>query len=139
MTCSRGVVLVPDAELEAVVGEPFDLVVLPGGAGGAERLAADERLQALLRRHRDGDGWTAAICAAPGVLAAWGMLEGRRATGFPGTLEVHGIDSSNGAVEVDGRVVTSRGPGTAMEFALELIERIDGRETRDRVETRLQR
>jgi len=139
VTCSRGVVIVPDVELDAAVHEAFDLIVLPGGAAGAERLVADERVGQLLARHRDGDGWTAAICAAPGVLAAQGLLAGRRATAFPGALEAVGATSTGAAVEFDGRVATSRGPGTAMDFALELIEALGTRELRETVETRLQR
>lgn len=139
VTCSRGVVLVPDVELAAVADDRFDLIALPGGAAGAERLAADARLQELLARHRRGDGWTAAICAAPGVLAAQGLLEGRRATAFPGALEAHGVDSTGAAVELDGRIATSRGPGTAMEFALTLIEELGSPGLRREVESRLQR
>lgn len=139
VTCSRGVVLVPDVGLEAAVYDEFDLIVLPGGAAGAERLAEDERLGQLLARHRDGDGWTAAICAAPGVLAAQGLLDGRRATAFPGALEAVGTSSTGAAVEFDGRVATSRGPGTAIDFALNLIEALATRELREAVEARLQR
>ena len=139
VTCSRGVVIVPDTGLAAVADEAFDLVVLPGGAAGAEHLAADERLAEVLVRHRGADGWTAAICAAPGVLAAHGLLEGRQATAFPGALENHGLASTGAPVEVDGRVATSRGPGTAMDFALTLIEQLGDRGLRQGVEERLQR
>ncbi len=139
VTCSRGVVIQPDAELDAVAEDTFDLVVLPGGAAGAQRMAGDRRLEQLLERHRAADGWTAAICAAPGVLAAQGLLSGRRATAFPGALEAWGETSSGGAVEFDGRVATSRGPGTAMDFALDLIEALATRELRETVEARLQR
>lgn len=139
VTCSRGVVLVPDVGLDAAQHEEFDLIVLPGGAGGARLLGEDERLEQLLARHRNGDGWTAAICAAPGVLAAQGWLEGRRATGFPGSLEAVGTTSTGAAVEFDGRVATSRGPGTAMDFALDLIEALGTRGLRETVEARLQR
>ncbi len=139
VTCSRGVVLMPDVELDAAAHEDFDLIVLPGGASGAQRLAEDGRLEHLLARHRDGDGWTAAICAAPGVLASQGLLEGRQATAFPGALEALGATSTGAAVEFDGRVATSRGPGTAMDFALDLIEALATRELRETVEARLQR
>ena len=139
MTGSRGVVLTPDATVADVADEAFELVALPGGAEGARRLGEDPVLAAVLARHAAGNGWTAAICAAPAVLAAQGLLEGRRATGFPGALEEYGISSTGSALETDGRIVTSRGPGTAMDFALELIERLGGRALRDDVESRLQR
>lgn len=137
---SRGVVLVPDAELEAVRQREFDMIVLPGGAGGAERLAADPRIQALLREFAAAGRYTAAICAAPKALAAAGLLSGRRATSYPGWLEgVEGVQQCAEPVVVDGRVVTSRGPGTAMDFALSLIELLVGADKRDEVERALQR
>ncbi len=136
---SRGVVLWPDTSLDHVGPASFDLIALPGGTAGAARLAAHSGLAALLERHRAGDGWTGAVCAGPVVLAANGLLAGRRATAFPGALEAHGIESTGTALEIDGRVVTSRGPGTAMDFALALIELVAGRERRDAVEGPLQR
>ena len=131
VTASRGVRLWPDTA--------FDLIVLPGGTAGAERLAKHEGLADLLTRHRAGDGWTGAICAGPTVLAAHGLLAGRRVTAFPGTLEAHGLESSGAPVEMDGRLITSRGPGTAMDFTLTLIEQLAGRERRAAVEGPLQR
>lgn len=139
ITCSRGVVLVPDAVLTSVVDESFDAIVLPGGGPGADRLRTDERLVGMLDHHRDADGWLGAICAAPGVLAAHNLLGPGPATAFPGALEPYGVESSDAPVEIDGHVATSRGPGTAMDFALELIEQLDSRERRREVEARLQR
>jgi 4-methyl-5(b-hydroxyethyl)-thiazole monophosphate biosynthesis len=139
VTCSRGVVLVADHTLDDLPRTDFDLIVLPGGAGGADRLRADARLQRLLERHHGADRWTAAICAAPAVLAAFGLLEGRQATAFPGALEAVGAASSGAPIEFDGPIATSRGPGTAMDFALALIEAVGDRGLRQEVEGRLQR
>ncbi len=139
---SRGVVLVPDTTLDAVQGEDFDMVVLPGGGPGTERLAQDGRVRGILRRHAERGRWTAAICAAPKVLAEAGLLEGRRATSYPGCLDaatVPGLRYEEAPVVRDGKVVTSRGPGTAMDFALELIELLEGRAKREEVEAALQR
>jgi len=140
VTASRGVVIVPDCSLDAVKEEDFDMIVLPGGAGGAKRMAADPRIGSLLRRMIDGGKHTAAICAAPAVLAANGLLGGKRVTSFPGALSgVPNIDYVEDAVVTDGRLVTSRGPGTAMDFALRLITILCGDRKRSEVEEALQR
>jgi 4-methyl-5(b-hydroxyethyl)-thiazole monophosphate biosynthesis len=118
------------------------MVVLPGGQPGASNLENDPRIPTLLRRMAAEGRYTAAICAAPKVLAVAGVLDGKRATGFPGALDARAfprVQLSDRAVVTDGRVVTSRGPGTAMDFALELIELLAGHEKRIQVESALQR
>jgi len=142
LTASRGVVLTPDTTLEDALKQNFDMVVLPGGGPGAERLAADGRLVALIQRMSQEGKYTAAICAAPKVLAQAGVLEGKQATSYPGVLASVGGGGaviSENPVVVDGTVITSRGPGTAMDFALQLIEILVDKPTRDDVETALQR
>lgn len=140
VTASRGTRLLPDTTLDQALEERWDMIVLPGGLPGADHLEADERIRELLRRSSADDTWIAAICAAPRVLASAGLLEGRRATAFPGVLGAGaGARLTEDDVVIDGRIVTSRGPGTAMDFALVLIEKLAGRETRDRVEAGLQR
>lgn len=137
---SRGVSLLPDVALETVLDEDFDMIVLPGGAGGAERLQQDPRVHRLLQRQAAAGRFTAAICAAPKVLAAAGLLKGRRATSFPGFLDAaESVVQEKTAVVVDDRVVTSRGPGTAMDFALALIAVLLGEEQAREVEAPLQR
>jgi 4-methyl-5(b-hydroxyethyl)-thiazole monophosphate biosynthesis len=137
---SRDTELMPDQALAAVAGREFDLVVLPGGLPGARRLADSELLAGVLARQRDLGGWIAAICAAPMVLARHGLLDGRRATSFPGALDgFDDVERLDEPVVVDGRIVTSRGPGTAMDFALELIERLGSRALSLEVEDGLQR
>lgn len=142
VTGSHGIAVQPDAELDDVVDQDFDMVALPGGMPGAENLAADARLLAILRRIADAGGFSAAICAAPIVLARAGVLAGRRATSFPGFLtpaSAPGTILSDDPIVEDGRVITSKGPGTAMDFALALIERLEGDSVRQSVESRLQR
>lgn len=140
---SRGTVIVPDVALERVADDDFDMLVLPGGLPGADHLAADTRLREMLQRHARGGRYTAAICAAPRALAAAGLLEGRQATCFPGALKPEEHPSLELDLErpvvVDGNLVTSRGPGTAMDFALDLLELLEGRTTRRDVEGALQR
>lgn len=139
---SHGLSLVPDATLDDALAADYEMVVLPGGLPGADNLESDERVTGLLRRLADSGRFTAAICAAPKVLAAAGLLDGRKATSFPGFLDpgsIPGLVLSEAPVVEDGKVITSRGPGTAMDFALALVERLRGRDVRDTVEERLQR
>ena len=139
---SRNTVLVPDTLLEAVMDQEFDMIVLPGGLPGAERLDRDERIHALLKRYHAEDRFAAAICAAPKVLASAGLLDGRSATSYPGAVTIEDfpeVDLLNVPVVVDGKVITSRGPGTAMDFALQLIESLAGKAKRDEVEMALVR
>jgi 4-methyl-5(b-hydroxyethyl)-thiazole monophosphate biosynthesis len=142
VTASRGTVLVPDTTLAAVADQAFDLVVLPGGLPGADHLAADPLLRRILQRQDGEHRLTAAICAAPKVLASAGLLAGKSATCYPGALDTTAhpdIRLLAEPVVIDGTVVTSRGPGTAMDFALVLIERLAGRQRRDEVEANLLR
>ena len=142
VTASRGTTLVPDTTLDDVADASFDMVVLPGGQPGAANLDADARIHRLLQRQASEGLWCAAICAAPLVLAGAGLLEGRAATSYPGALDVAkhpNIRLREDPVVTDGKIVTSRGPGTAMDFALHLIELLAGRARRDEVETKLLR
>lgn len=138
---SRGMVLLPDATLVEALGTEFDMIVLPGGMPGAEHLKNDARVIALLKSMAAEGKYTTAICAAPMALHAAGLLEGKRATSFPGVLDrLPGTHAFlNDKVVVDGKVVTSRGPGTAMDFALTLVELLLGKPRRDAVEADLQR
>ncbi len=122
--------------------QEFDMLVLPGGLPGADHLDEDRRIHTLLKKMSEGGGYTAAICAAPKVLAHAGLLNGKAATGYPGVLdsmELPTTEMSRDAVVIDGRVVTSRGPGTAMDFALTLIAQLLGEEKRREVEQGLVR
>ena len=139
---SRGTVLVADTTLDQALNREYDMVVLPGGLPGADYLNADTRILQLLQTMAKRQKYTAAICAAPKVLATAGLLEGKRATGFPGVLEKLELPSTElqpSAVVRDGNVITSRGPGTAMDFALELIALLAGETKRNEVESALQR
>ena len=139
---SRRTTLIPDTTLDMALYRNFDMVVLPGGLPGADNLAGDARVIALVRKMAGAGKFTCAICAGPTVLAKAGLLSGKRATSYPGCLDSMGLPDvtyTGDAVTCDGNVITSRGPGTALDFALALIDALAGKETRDRVEKSLVR
>ncbi|TXT22896.1 MAG: 4-methyl-5(b-hydroxyethyl)-thiazole monophosphate biosynthesi [Gallionellaceae bacterium] len=137
---SRGMVLLPDTTLDAALGHDYDMVVLPGGQPGTDNLKADTRIRDLLKHMAQQGKITAAICAAPSVLAAAGLLDGRKATCYPTCLDgFPKVHLQPAAVVEDGNLITSRGPGTAMDFALALVERLAGRAKRKEVEAGLAR
>lgn len=139
---SHGIVLRADLPLAEALELDYEMLVLPGGMPGADNLENDPRVTRLLRQLADSGKFTAAICAAPKVLASAGILDSKTATSFPGFLDEEqtpGLRVSDEPVVVDGRVTTSRGPGTAMDFALTLIAQLVDEERRETVESRLQR
>lgn len=137
---SRGVMLQPDTTLEAALTHDFDMLVLPGGQPGTNNLKADARIIGLVQKMVAEGKYVTAICAAPSVLAAAGVLDGKRATSFPGALDAYPqVQQQRAAIVEDGKLITSRGPGTAMDFSLTLIERLVSKATRDEVEAGLQR
>lgn len=140
--CSRGTVLIADRTLNEVTQERFDLMVLPGGLPGADNLNTDPRISQLLKRLQAEGSYIGAICAAPKVLVTHGIAVGHRLTAYPGALSA--LDTSTvtltaNPIETDDKLITSRGPGTAMDFALHLVEMLVGKPVRDEVEAGLQR
>jgi len=133
VTGRSGITIQPDAALPSVMDNDWEMVVLPGGLPNAHLLRDDANVKAVVMRLRSERKTVAAICAAPTALAAYGMLEGRRVTSYPGSkAEIH--EKAPSAVYVDETVVeddfliTSRGAGTAVEFALRLVVRLCGEE-----------
>jgi 4-methyl-5(b-hydroxyethyl)-thiazole monophosphate biosynthesis len=135
VTCSRGVVLTADALIEVLRKSEFDLVALPGGMPGAEHLAASAALADLLGGQHARQALVGAICAAPAVvLAPRGLLDGRAATCHPAFFDrLDPVLRREDRVVVDGHLITSRGPGTALEFALALVAALRGDAVRDAV------
>lgn len=123
VTGAHGIPVITDALFEYVDHNGADLLILPGGMPGTKNLAAHHKLGDLLKRYHREERWVAAICAAPSVLGGLGILKGLRATCYPGfEPQLEGATVSHDPVVLDGRVVTSRGAGTALEFALKLVE-----------------
>lgn len=122
VTGAHGVTYMADLLFEEIEDDA-DMLVLPGGMPGTTNLMAHEGLAELLMKQYNDRKWVAAICAAPMVLGALGIVMGRFATIYPGMEEyLVGADLSSEEVCVSGNVITSRAPGTAVPFALKLIE-----------------
>ncbi len=122
VTASRDVKLVADAVISDCLGTVYDLIVLPGGMPGAEHLRDSSQLIEMLKEQAASGRFYAAICASPAVvLKPHGLLENKKATCYPSLLSE--LDKSEQAkVIVDGSLITSQGPGTALEFSLKLVE-----------------
>lgn len=138
--CSRGVVIVPDAALGDVKDQPFDVVVLPGGVGGADRLAASTEVGALLRERESRGAYVAAVCAAPAVLATHGVFAGRAMTSHPSVAEklAEHARRNDDPVVHDGSLITSQGPGTSLLFALSIVDALCGHEKAQSVRSPMQ-
>jgi protein deglycase len=135
VTCARGTRLTADTMLVDVLAQPFDLIVLPGGMPGAQRLAESEPLAERVREQARAGKLFAAICAAPALaLQQYGVLKQRRMTCYPAFSDrLSGCVFVDQAVVVDGNCITSQGPGTALEFALTLVEQLRGKAVRKQV------
>ena len=132
---SHGIGLVADELWDDADIDGADMILLPGGGAGMRRLLGDERVLSALRRFNAAGKLLGAICAAPAILQAAGVLAGRKAVCYPG-MESYIADArvQTGAHVVrDGNVITGSGPGTAMEFALAVLEMLVGASARAEV------
>lgn len=124
---AHGMDIVPDAHIDDIDPDEVTMIVLPGGLPGATTLTADPRVQNIIKKVADRGGWTCAICAAPMALGPSGVAADKSVTSYPGFGEQfeHGAYLEDRVV-VDGRVITSRGPGTSLEFALTIVAKLCG-------------
>jgi 4-methyl-5(b-hydroxyethyl)-thiazole monophosphate biosynthesis len=130
VTGSRGVPVVADVLPEQVQPEQTDLLILPGGLRGTENLRDDPFTGKLIDYCLDNDRYLAAICAAPSiVLGGRGVLRGKKAICYPGMEDgMTGATVVKQAVVQDGKIFTSRGAGTAMDFAFALCAALCGKD-----------
>jgi 4-methyl-5(b-hydroxyethyl)-thiazole monophosphate biosynthesis len=135
ITLSRGLSIIPDVKgLNTLVNTSFDAIVLPGGVVGAKTLSSDSSLLHLLKNNR---GILGAICASPAiVLAHHGLLSGKtNVTCYPSFKDKLPVKISNDSVTVDGKLITSRGPATAILFSLQLVAALRGFDVAEKVGT----
>lgn len=133
---SHDITITPDTILERVDADTLDMIALPGGMPGSLHLRDDAAVRALVAHVAARGGYTTAICAAPIVLAAEGILAARHATSHPSVRDqIAAAVYEEAAVVEDGAVVTSRGAGTAMAFALRLVRLLVDDETAERLRT----
>ena len=133
---AHGIDVQADTLFEDMNYKGQDMLVLPGGMPGTLHLGGHKGLEALLREFYEEKKYLAAICAAPSVFGKYGFLNGRKATSYPGFEEaLVGAEYQKEAVVVDEHMITSRGMGTAIPFALKLIEVLLGKEKADEVGT----
>jgi 4-methyl-5(b-hydroxyethyl)-thiazole monophosphate biosynthesis len=135
---SHGISVVATTALADVDAADLAMIALPGGLPGAQHLADHPVVQRLIRDVRAADGYTAAICAAPMALARAGVHEGHAVTSYPGfDRYLAGADYREDSVVTDRKVVTSRGVGTALDFALTLVGLLRGNELEQQLEQRM--
>jgi 4-methyl-5(b-hydroxyethyl)-thiazole monophosphate biosynthesis len=125
---AHDITVMADMTIDQALDSAWDLVVLPGGMPGASNLRDDARVGKLLEKAAAAGGYVGAICAAPIALAHFGFVKGKNATSYPGfSDQMPGAIYSEDRVVRDGKVLTSRGPGTAMEFAFFITDMLADR------------
>ena len=123
VTSAHGVGITSDILLSDVDFSGAEMLVLPGGLPGSTNLDACQPLTAAIKRHFEAGGAIAAICAAPLVFGHLGLLQGRRATCYPGVEgELKGATYTAAIVEQDGNIITGKGPAAAFEFGYTIVD-----------------
>ena len=131
---AQGVVVRADLTADKLKGQVPDMVILPGGMPGAQNLFDSSLVKQYVLDAAMRGSLIGAICAAPFILGRWGLLDGKKATCYPGFEgDLKGATHAEGKVAVDGNIITGIGPGASLEFAYALCEKAFGKETANRV------
>jgi 4-methyl-5(b-hydroxyethyl)-thiazole monophosphate biosynthesis len=128
---AHGIKIVPDKTIDTVKIVDFDAVIVPGGNPGYKNLRNDRRVINMIKEAFDSNKIVAAICAAPAVLSDAGILKNKSCTIYPGMeneLEKGEGKPKLDNVVIDGNIITSRGPATALPFAIKLAELLTGKQ-----------
>ncbi len=133
---AQGIEIIADDILENHLNEAPDIIITPGGLPGSEHLKNSELVQMLLKRQYSENRYIASICASPIALERAGIVDGKKFTCYPGFEKqvTSGIHTGE-RVEVDGNIITSKGPGVALEFSLKIVEVLAGREISDQLKS----
>lgn len=138
VTGSHGITLTADLEESEVQISKADMVILPGGPG-TKNLEKSAVMQSTVRSCAERQKPIAAICAAPSILGHMGLLNGHTATCFPGyEEELHAAKVTGDAVCVSGNIITGKGAGVAVEFALKIVEELYGTEKSSSIRKNIQ-
>ena len=136
---THGIDVTADISISSVKAEDASMYILPGGMPGTNNLYACERLKELLSEGAEKGIYLAAICAAPSVLGRLGLLYGRKVTCYPGFEKyLDGAECTGAPVEADGRIITARGMGVALDFALALCAALKGEKTAGEIKASVQ-
>ena len=130
---AHGIRMAADAVLDDVIADYWDAIILPGGGQGTANLLAFEPLLDRLRAQKESGGYLCAICAAPTVLAAADVLEDEDVTCYPSCAPEMGRPVVDAPAVADGQIITGRGPGAAITFALAVLMHLAGEETAQNV------
>ena len=134
VTSVRKITVLPDTTIDTISSDGFDMIILPGGQPGTDNLNNDPRIHRLLADFQATGKLIGAICAAPMILAAAGLLSGKRATSYPAySNRLDGAVYDDRTVVTDGNIITSQGPGTAISFALAIVSRLTGKRNAEEI------
>ena len=138
VTSAHGITVTADADMTEVEPEDMELLMLPGGAGH-EILDASNEVHALISRALADGKYIAAICAAPSIIGKRMVLEGKRATCFPGYEKyLYGAEVTGEKVVTDGKIITAKGAGAASDFGFAMLTALKGKETADKIKEIMQ-
>ncbi len=133
---SHGVKVMVDKTLHQIKPDEYDAIVLPGGSPGYKNLGRSSRIVQILKDFNKKDKLICAICGAPSILAKEGLLDDKKATIYPGNEKLLSYPRGSRVV-IDGNIITSQGPGTAIEFALKIVEKLLDHNTVERLKKEL--
>lgn len=139
VTASCGVKVEADLEIDEIDMKDCEMVVLPGGMPGSENLRDSEQVSKAVDYAAENGLYMCAICAAPMVLGLKGLLNGKKATCFPGFEDkLIGAEYTGDGVTADGKVITAKGAGRSVEFGLAIVEALRGKDTAMDVKSKIQ-